>query len=183
MNQGDLKVPSPFGRPSSDTQNLVLSELSLLIPPQNIENKILGLRYIGARLQYIGAPKCNWLLVTHRARLFNLSLFGNKNIIILCGYDEIEGKNIYIWNACISKSKRDTALHKLCLECDKTCVLWLTAKSNNIIHFYHAFNIYLILNLMKCPSLISFFYTLLGYLLESWRCGIGILKAAPRLLK
>ena len=57
MNHGELKVPSPFGRPSSDTQNLVLSELSLFIPPQNIENKILGLQYIGARLQYIGAPK------------------------------------------------------------------------------------------------------------------------------
>ena len=56
MNHGELKVPSPFGRPSSDTQNLVLSELSLFIPPQNIENKILGLQYIGARLQYIGAP-------------------------------------------------------------------------------------------------------------------------------
>ena len=56
MNHGELKVPSPFGRPSSDTQNLVLSELSLFIPPQNIENKILG-------LQYIGAPKCSWLIV------------------------------------------------------------------------------------------------------------------------
>ena len=55
MNHGELKVPSPFGRPSSDTQNLVLSELSLFILPQNIENKILGLQYIGARLQYIGA--------------------------------------------------------------------------------------------------------------------------------
>ena len=63
MNHGELKVPSPFGRPSSDTQNLVLSELSLFIPPQNIENKILGLQYIGARLQYIGAPKCSWLLM------------------------------------------------------------------------------------------------------------------------
>ena len=62
MNHGELKVPSPFGRPSSDTQNLVLSELSLFIPPQNIENKILGLQYIGARLQYIGAPKCYWLI-------------------------------------------------------------------------------------------------------------------------
>ena len=62
MNHGELKVPSPFGRPSSDTQNLVLSELSLFIPPQNIENKILGLQYIGARLQYIGAPKCYWLM-------------------------------------------------------------------------------------------------------------------------
>ena len=61
MNHGELKVPSPFGRPSSDTQNLVLSELSLFILPQNIENKILGLQYIGARLQYIGAPKCSWL--------------------------------------------------------------------------------------------------------------------------
>ena len=59
MNHGELKVPSPFGRPSSDTQNLVLSELSLFIPPQNIENKILGLQYIGARLQYIGAPSCS----------------------------------------------------------------------------------------------------------------------------
>ena len=59
MNHGELKVPSPFGRPSSDTQNLVLSELSLFIPPQNIENKILELQYIGARLQYIGAPKCS----------------------------------------------------------------------------------------------------------------------------
>ena len=63
MNHGELKVPSPFGRPSSDTQNLVLSELSLFIPPQNIENKILGLQYIGARLQYIGAPKCYWLYI------------------------------------------------------------------------------------------------------------------------
>ena len=52
MNHGELKVPSPFGRPLSDTQNLVLSELSVFIPPQNIENKILG-------LQYIGAPKCS----------------------------------------------------------------------------------------------------------------------------
>ena len=52
MNHGELKVPSPFGRPSSDTQNLVLSELSLFILPQNIEKKILGLQYIGARLQY-----------------------------------------------------------------------------------------------------------------------------------
>ena len=59
MNHVELKVPSPFGRPSSDTQNLVLSELSLFIPPQNIENKILGLQYIGAGLQYIGAPKCS----------------------------------------------------------------------------------------------------------------------------
>ena len=33
-------------RPSSDTQNLVLSELSLFIPPQNIENKILGLQML-----------------------------------------------------------------------------------------------------------------------------------------
>ena len=63
MNHGELKVPSPFVRPSSDTQNLVLSELSLFIPPQNIENKILGLQYIGAWLQYIGAPKCYWLFV------------------------------------------------------------------------------------------------------------------------
>ena len=63
MNHGELKVPSPFGRPSSDTQNLVLSELSLFIPPQNIENKILGLQYIGAWLQYIGAPKCSWLFI------------------------------------------------------------------------------------------------------------------------
>ena len=53
---GELRVLSAFGRPSSDTQNLVLSELSLFNPPQNIENKILGLHYIEARLQYIGAP-------------------------------------------------------------------------------------------------------------------------------
>ena len=65
MNGGELKAPSPFGRPSGDTQILVLSELSLFIPLQNIENKILGLQYIGARLQYIGAPKCSWLIVEH----------------------------------------------------------------------------------------------------------------------
>ena len=47
MNHGELKVPSPIGRPSRDTQNLVLSELSLIIPFQNIENKFLGLQYIG----------------------------------------------------------------------------------------------------------------------------------------
>ena len=48
MNHGEQKVPSPFGRPSSDTKNLVLSELSVFIPPQNIENKVLGLQYIEA---------------------------------------------------------------------------------------------------------------------------------------
>ena len=54
MNHGELKVPSSFGRPSRDTQNLVLSLLFLFIPFQNIENKFL-------RLQYIGAPKSSWL--------------------------------------------------------------------------------------------------------------------------
>ena len=48
QNHGKLKVPSPFGRPLCDTQNLVLSELSLFIPFHNIENEILGLQYIGA---------------------------------------------------------------------------------------------------------------------------------------
>merc|ERR1711989_203543 len=43
MNHGKPKVPSPFVRPSCDTQNLVLPELSLFIPFQNIENKILRL--------------------------------------------------------------------------------------------------------------------------------------------
>ena len=57
MNHGKPKVPSPFVRPSCETQNLVLSELSLSIPVQNIENYILGLQYIGAGLQFIGAPK------------------------------------------------------------------------------------------------------------------------------
>ena len=41
MNHGELNVPSPFGRPSCDTQNLVLSELYLFIPFHNIENKTL----------------------------------------------------------------------------------------------------------------------------------------------
>ena len=89
--------------------------------------------------------------MTHWAGHFNLSLFGNKNIITLCGCDEIERKNMYFWNTCILKSKKDTTLQELCLERDKTCVLWLTAKSNNIIHFcHHAFNIHL--NLMKWTS-------------------------------
>ena len=38
MNHGKPKVPSPFVRPSCDTQNLVLPELFLFIPFQNIEN-------------------------------------------------------------------------------------------------------------------------------------------------
>ena len=50
MNHSNPKVPSPFVRPSCDTQNLVLSELYLFIPFQNIENKILSLQYIGALL-------------------------------------------------------------------------------------------------------------------------------------
>ena len=54
MNHGELKVSNPLGRPSRDTQNLVLSYLFLFIPFQNIENKFL-------RLQYIGAPKSSWL--------------------------------------------------------------------------------------------------------------------------
>ena len=74
MNHGELKVPSPFGRPSSDTQNLVLSELSLFIPPQNIENKILGLQSIGAGLQFIGAPKCSWLIIVFRGAVEKTSL-------------------------------------------------------------------------------------------------------------
>ena len=57
MKHGKQKVSSPLLRPSCDTQNLVLLELSLLNPSQNFENKIQGLQYIGAGLQYIGAPK------------------------------------------------------------------------------------------------------------------------------
>ena len=57
MKHGKQKVSSPLVGPSCDTQNLVLSELSLLNPSQNFENKIQGLQYIGARLQYIGASK------------------------------------------------------------------------------------------------------------------------------
>ena len=56
MSDGELKVFSPFGRPSSDTQNLVLPELSRFVPPQNIENRILGLQYIEAWLRYIKPP-------------------------------------------------------------------------------------------------------------------------------
>ena len=62
MKHGKQKVSSPLVGPSCDTQNLVLSELSLLNPSQNFENKIQGLQYIGARLQYIGAPSSSWLL-------------------------------------------------------------------------------------------------------------------------
>ena len=40
MKHSKQKLSSPFGRPSCDTENLVLSELSLFIPPQNLENKI-----------------------------------------------------------------------------------------------------------------------------------------------
>ena len=40
MKHGKQKVSSPFVRPSCDTQNLVLSELSLFIPSQNLKNKI-----------------------------------------------------------------------------------------------------------------------------------------------
>ena len=40
MKHGKQKVSSPLLRPSCDTQNLVLSELSLFIPSQNLENKI-----------------------------------------------------------------------------------------------------------------------------------------------
>ena len=61
MKHGKQKVSSPLVGPSCDTQNLVLSELSLLNPSQNFENKIQGLQYIGARLQYIGAPSSSWL--------------------------------------------------------------------------------------------------------------------------
>ena len=50
IHRGKPKVLSP----SCDTQNLVLSVLSLFIPFQKIENEILRLQYIGARLQYIG---------------------------------------------------------------------------------------------------------------------------------
>ena len=56
MNDSELRVFSPFGRPSSDTQNLVLPELSRFVPPQNIENRILGLQYIEAWLRYIETP-------------------------------------------------------------------------------------------------------------------------------
>ena len=55
MKHGKQNVSSSLVGPSCDTQNLVLSELSLLNPSQNFENKIQGLQYIGARLQYIGA--------------------------------------------------------------------------------------------------------------------------------
>ena len=61
MKHGKQKVSSPLVGPSCDTQNLVLSELSLLNPSQNFENKIQGLQYIGAWLQYIGAPSSSWL--------------------------------------------------------------------------------------------------------------------------
>ena len=54
MKHGKQKVSSPLVGPSCDTQNLVLSELSLLNPSQNFENKIQG-------LQYIGAPSSSWL--------------------------------------------------------------------------------------------------------------------------
>ena len=57
MKHGKQNVSSSLVGPSCDTQNLVLSELSLLNPSQNFENKIQGLQYIGARLQYIGAPE------------------------------------------------------------------------------------------------------------------------------
>ena len=60
MNHGELKVPSPIGRPSRDTQNLVLSELSLIIPFQNIENKFLGLQYIGAPKFYFQYSGKEW---------------------------------------------------------------------------------------------------------------------------
>ena len=63
MKHGKQNVSSSLVGPSCDTQNLVLSELSLLNPSQNFENKIQGLQYIGARLQYIGAPLSSWLLV------------------------------------------------------------------------------------------------------------------------
>ena len=56
MKHGKQNVSSSLVGPSCDTQKLVLSELSLLNPSQNFENKIQGLQYIGARLQYIGAP-------------------------------------------------------------------------------------------------------------------------------
>jgi len=59
MKHGKQNVSSPLLRPSCDPQNLVLSELSLFIPSQNIKNKIKGLQYIGARLQFIGAPSCS----------------------------------------------------------------------------------------------------------------------------
>jgi hypothetical protein len=40
MKHGKQKVSSPSVGPSCDTQNLILSELSLLNPSQNLENKI-----------------------------------------------------------------------------------------------------------------------------------------------
>jgi len=40
MKHGKQNVSSPLVGPSCDTQNLVLSELSLLNPSQNLENKI-----------------------------------------------------------------------------------------------------------------------------------------------